>query len=75
MFCVEEHKWGYFTRIYIGALGTRPHLGGHILTWGATRCTQVRTRCLLVRTRSLRARTYAYIIFTLRRFLFHVSFS
>ena len=28
MFCVEEHKWGYFTRIYIGALETRPHLGG-----------------------------------------------
>ena len=36
MFCVEEHKWGYFTRIYIGtlipriyigALATRPHLG------------------------------------------------
>ena len=27
MFCVEEHKWGYFTRIYIGALGARPHLG------------------------------------------------
>ena len=47
-----------------------------------TRRPQVRTRCLLVRTRrpqvrtrSLRARTYAYIIFTLRRFLFHVSFS
>ena len=36
MFCVEEHKWGYFTyiyrcaystRIYIGTLATRPHLG------------------------------------------------
>ena len=27
MFCVEEHKWDYFTRIYIGALGARPHLG------------------------------------------------
>ena len=36
MFCVEEHKWGYFTRVYIGALiprvyigalATRPHLG------------------------------------------------
>ena len=36
MFCVEEHKWGYFTRIYIGALiprvyigtlATHPHLG------------------------------------------------
>ena len=36
MFCVEEHKWDYFTRIYIGALiprvyigalATRPHLG------------------------------------------------
>ena len=27
MFCVEEHKWGYFTRIYIGALGRHPHLG------------------------------------------------
>ena len=34
MFCVEEHKWGYFTRIYIGALGRRPHLGGRALTWG-----------------------------------------
>ena len=45
MFCVEEHKWGYFTRIYIGALiprvyigtlGKRPHffLGGRVLTWG-----------------------------------------
>ena len=28
MFCVEEHKWDYFTRIYIGTLGTHPHLGG-----------------------------------------------
>ena len=38
MFCVEEHKWDYFMRIYIGALiprvyiyigtlATRPHLG------------------------------------------------
>ena len=36
MFCVEEHKCVYFTRIYIGtlipriyigALATRPHLG------------------------------------------------
>ena len=36
MFYVEEHKWGYSTRIYIGALSprvyigtlaTRPHLG------------------------------------------------
>ena len=34
MFCVEEHKWDYFTRIYIGALGRHPHLGGGILTWG-----------------------------------------
>ena len=39
MFCVEEHRWGYFTRIYtyiyIGALGTHPHLGGGcVLTWG-----------------------------------------
>ena len=34
MFCAEEHKWDYFTRIYIGALATRPHLGGRILTWG-----------------------------------------
>ena len=34
MFCVEEHKWDYFTRIYIGALGRRPHLGGRALTWG-----------------------------------------
>ena len=34
MFCVEEHKWGYSTRIYIGELGTHPHLGGCILTWG-----------------------------------------
>ena len=34
MFCVEEHKWDYFTRIYrcaystriyIGVLATRPH--------------------------------------------------
>ena len=41
MFCVEEHKWGYFTRIYIGELERRPHLGdasslggGRVLTWG-----------------------------------------
>ncbi len=35
MFCVEEHKWDYFTRIYIGVLGRLPHLGGgRILTWG-----------------------------------------
>ena len=46
MFCVEEHKWDYFTRIYIGALiprvyigtlGKRPHFffwGGRVLTWG-----------------------------------------
>ena len=34
MFCVEEHKRGYSTRIYIGTLGTHPHLGGRILTWG-----------------------------------------
>ena len=36
MFCAEEHKWGYFTRIYIGVLiprvyigtlATHPHLG------------------------------------------------
>ena len=27
MFCVEEHKWDYFTRIYIGALATHTHLG------------------------------------------------
>ena len=27
MFCVEEHKCSYFTRIYIGVLGKRPHLG------------------------------------------------
>ena len=33
MFCVEEHKWGYSTRIYIGALRKRPHLGGRALTW------------------------------------------
>ena len=26
-FCVEEHKWDYSTRIYIGALGMYPHLG------------------------------------------------
>ena len=48
MFCVEEHKWGYFTRIYIGALiprvyigtlGKRPHffLGGACPHLGATR--------------------------------------
>ena len=30
MFCVEEHKWDYFTRIYIGELGRRPHLGGRV---------------------------------------------
>ena len=30
MFCIEEHKWGYFMRIYIGTLGTRPHLGGRV---------------------------------------------
>ena len=36
MFCVEEHKWDNFTRIYIGELGRRPHLGAcpHL---GATR--------------------------------------
>ncbi len=45
MFCVEEHKWDYFMRIYIGALiprvyiyigtlGTHPYLGGRSLTWG-----------------------------------------
>ena len=34
MFCVEEHKWGYFTLIYIGALRRHPHLGGCIFTWG-----------------------------------------
>ena len=37
MFCVEEHKWDYSTRIYIGTLiprvyigvlATHPHLGG-----------------------------------------------
>ena len=40
MFCVEEHKWDYFTRIYIGALGRRPHLGGRapasaLPSWGS----------------------------------------
>ena len=34
MFCVEEHKWGYFMRIYIGALGRHLHLGERVLTWG-----------------------------------------
>ena len=34
MFCVEEHKWDYFTLIYIGALRRHPHLGGCIFTWG-----------------------------------------
>ena len=44
MFCVEEHKWDYSTRIYIGTLiprvyigvlATHPHLGGgSVLTWG-----------------------------------------
>ena len=56
MFCVEEHKCVYFTRIYIGTLIPRIYIGAL-----ATRRPQVRTR-------SLRARTYAYIIFTLRRF-------
>ena len=37
MFCVEEHKWDYFTRIYIGALGRRPHLGATHPHLGATR--------------------------------------
>ena len=27
MFCVEEHKWDYSTRIYIGTLATHSHLG------------------------------------------------
>ena len=26
MFCVEEHKWGYFTRVYIGALIPRVYI-------------------------------------------------
>ncbi len=30
MFCAEEHKWGYFMRIYIGTQGTRPHLGERV---------------------------------------------
>ena len=34
MFCVEEHKWDYSTRIYIGALGRHLHLGERVLTWG-----------------------------------------
>ena len=37
MFCVEEHKWGYFTRIYIGALGRHPHLRVEHPHLGATR--------------------------------------
>ena len=37
MFCVEEHKCIHFTRIYIGALGRRPHLGGEHPHLGATR--------------------------------------
>ena len=59
MFCVEEHKWDYFTRIYIGALGARPHLGDAPSLGGMHPH---------LGARSLRARTYAYIIFTLRRF-------
>ena len=27
MFCAEEHKWDYFTRIYIGALIPRVYIG------------------------------------------------
>ena len=34
MFCAEEHKWGYFTRIYIGALATHSHLGGDAFSLG-----------------------------------------
>ena len=66
MFCVEEHKWGYFTRIYIGTLIPRIYIGA--LT---TRRPQVRTRCLPVRTHCTQLNallTRAYIIFTLRRF-------
>ena len=48
MFCVEEHKWDYFMRIYIGTLiprvyigtlGKRPHFfwGGACPHLGATR--------------------------------------
>ena len=37
MFCVEEHKWDYFTRIYIGTLATHPHLGATHPHLGATR--------------------------------------
>ena len=64
MFCAEEHKWGYFTRIYIGALGRRPHLGGRALTWGDASspggdASTTGEDALLTR---------AYIIFTLRRF-------
>ena len=42
MFCVEEHKYVYSTRIYIGALiphvyigtlATHPHLHTHIYTY------------------------------------------
>ena len=37
MFCVEVHKWDYFTHVYIGALRKRPHLGGTHSHLGATR--------------------------------------
>ena len=51
MFCVEEHRWGYFTRVYIGALTTRrPQV--------RTRCMLVRGHCLLVREHYLLVRTH-----------------
>ena len=45
MFCIEEHKWGYFTRIYIQVCLFHAYIyryagdasspgGGRILTWG-----------------------------------------
>ena len=42
MFCVEEHKWDYSTRIYIGALIPRVYIGvlatrSHFFLGGATR--------------------------------------
>ena len=37
MFCVEEHKWGYFTRIYNRCAGEASSLGGTHPHLGATR--------------------------------------
>ena len=57
MFCVEEHKWGYFTRIYIGVLIPRVYIGTL-----ATRRPQMRTRCLLVRGHCLLVRGHCLLV-------------